>query len=94
VSNWSISGWYGGSNENKPYITVDQAGRVFTTDPEGYRVLAFESSAGNFMFTWGSYGSEPGQFILPIGIAADKLGRLWVSDSGNNRLMRFTLPAP
>lgn len=94
VSDWNISGWYGGSNENKPFITVDQFGKVYVTDPEGYRVIAFENNTGFFMFTWGSYGSESGQFNLPTGIAADKEGRIWVSDSGNNRLTRFTLPAP
>jgi sugar lactone lactonase YvrE len=94
VSDWTISGWYGGSNENKPFIAVDQSGKVYVTDPEGYRVIVFENNAGFFMFTWGSYGSENGQFNLPIGIASDKEGRIWVSDSGNNRLMRFTLPAP
>jgi sugar lactone lactonase YvrE len=94
VSNWDISGWFGGSNENKPFITVDQSGKIYVTDPEGYRVIVFENNAGIFKFTWGSYGSESGQFNLPIGIAADKEGRIWVNDSGNNRLMRFTLPAP
>jgi predicted membrane-bound mannosyltransferase/sugar lactone lactonase YvrE len=92
VANWSISGWYGASNENKPYITVDQAGHVYITDPEGYRVIEFEGTSGRFLQTWGSYGTESGQFNLPSGIAADSQGYIWVSDSGNNRIMRFSVP--
>jgi sugar lactone lactonase YvrE len=94
VSSWSISGWYGGSNENKPFVAVNPSGKVYVTDPEGYRVLVFESNAGNFISTWGNYGTDAGQFNIPIGIASDKEGRIWVSDSGNNRIMRFTLPVP
>ena len=90
VSSWNITGWYGGSNENKPFIAVDQTGWVYITDPEGHRVIVFENSAGNFMRTWGSYGSEAGQFNLPTGITSDSRGHLWVSDSGNNRILRFS----
>jgi DNA-binding beta-propeller fold protein YncE len=92
VAGWNISGWYGTSNENKPYITVDQAGHVFITDPEGYRVIEFEDTSGRFLQTWGSYGTENGQFNLPSGLTGDAQGHIWVSDSGNNRIMRFTLP--
>jgi predicted membrane-bound mannosyltransferase/DNA-binding beta-propeller fold protein YncE len=92
VSSWLITGWYGGSNENKPFITVDQTGWVYITDPEGHRVIVFESNAGNFVHTWGSYGSEAGQFNLPTGIVSDAQGHIWVSDSGNNRILRFSPP--
>jgi predicted membrane-bound mannosyltransferase/sugar lactone lactonase YvrE len=92
VASWSVAGWYGGSNENKPYITVDQEGHTFITDPEGYRVIEFDSTGGNFIQTWGSYGTESGQLNLPSGVAIDSEGRIWVSDSGNNRILRFTLP--
>jgi uncharacterized protein (TIGR03663 family) len=88
---WSITGWNGESLDNKPYLAVDQQGNVFTTDPEGFRVLEFKSN-GDFVHTWGDYGSGPDNFGLACGIAVDGEGQVWVSDSANNRLMRFKLP--
>ena len=92
IASWNVSGWFGGSNENKPFIAVDQGGHVFITDPEGYRVIEFDGTKGGFVRTWGTYGTEAGQFNLPTGLEVDKLGHIWVSDSGNNRLLRFTIP--
>ncbi|HPP62213.1 MAG TPA: TIGR03663 family protein [Anaerolineales bacterium] len=88
---WDVNGWSGQSLENKPLIAVDAAGRVFVTDPEGYRVLEFDSS-GLFIRAWGDYGFELDQFGLAAGVAVDAAGRVWVTDAGNQRVMRFTLP--
>ncbi len=88
---WSIAGWNGESLDNKPYLAVDQQGNVFATDPEGFRVLEFKSN-GEFVHTWGDYGSGPDNFGLACGIAVNGEGQVWVSDSANNRLMRFTMP--
>jgi predicted membrane-bound mannosyltransferase/sugar lactone lactonase YvrE len=92
VASWNVAGWFGGSNENKPFITVNQAGHVFITDPEGYRVVEFDGTPGGFVRAWGTYGTDNNQFNLPTGLAVDSQGHLWVSDSGNNRLLRFTIP--
>ncbi len=88
---WEISGWYGQSLENKPFIAVDQNGHVFVTDPEVYRVLEFDM-AGAFIQTWGEFGIGAENFGVASGIAVDAEGRVWVSDAGNNRLMRFAPP--
>jgi sugar lactone lactonase YvrE len=89
---WDINGWKSQSIDNKPFIVVNDAGQVFVTDPEGYRVLEFDSKTGTFLHTWGDVGADGSSFNLPNGLALDAEGRLWVSDSGNNRLMRFTPP--
>jgi uncharacterized protein (TIGR03663 family) len=88
---WDISGWFGESLDNKPYIAADNQGHIFVTDPEGYRVIEFTSNGG-FVRTWGDFGTAPENFGLPTGIAIDSSGRVWVDDSANNRIMRFTLP--
>lgn len=88
---WPISGWSGESLDNKPFLAVDQNGHVFATDPEAFRVLEFTTS-GEFVHTWGDYGTGPENFGLTSGVAVDDQGRVWVSDTANNRLMRFTLP--
>jgi len=89
--NWDIVGWYGTSLNNYPYIAA-QAGRVFVTDPEGYRVLEF-TDQGEFVRYWGDYGITAMDFGLPVGIGIDPQGKVWVVDSANSRLMAFNLPA-
>ena len=88
---WDVSAWYGSSLENKPYIAVNQAGHVFFTDPEGYRVLEF-TGEGQFVRGWGDYSPGSDGFGLPSGIEVDAEGHVWVSDAGNNLLLRFTVP--
>jgi uncharacterized protein (TIGR03663 family) len=91
LKEWSIAGWYGQSLENKPYLALGPTGEVCLSDPEGYRILCFDSD-GEFILGWGSYGTADSQINLPSGLAFDQQGMLWVSDSGNGRLMRFQLP--
>ncbi len=40
--------------------------------------------------TWGSEGSAPGQFLKPRGIAVAPDGSVYVADSGNHRIQKFT----
>jgi sugar lactone lactonase YvrE len=88
---WNIAGWYGESLDNKPYLALDDQGHIFATDPESFRVIEFTSN-GVFVRTWGDYGVSTGSFGMPAAITLDFQGQVWVSDSANNRLMRFTLP--
>ncbi len=92
LASWDISGWYGQSLDNKPYIAVDSQQHVFVTDPEAYRVLEF-SDKGDFIRAWGDNSTGADGFGLPDGIAVDAQDHVWVSDAANNRIMRFTLPA-
>ena len=44
----------------------------------------------NFQLAWGSSGSGSGQFNSPSGVAVDSSGNVYVADSGNNRIEKFT----
>ena len=46
--------------------------------------------AGVELAHWGSYGTGPGQFNQPFGIAVDAAGNVYVSDTENNRVQVFT----
>jgi hypothetical protein len=50
---------------------------------------------GEFLAKLGGAGAGPGQFSFgwPMGIAFDPKGNLWISDSGNNRVQKWTVPA-
>jgi DNA-binding beta-propeller fold protein YncE len=90
---WDVAAWYGQSLDNKPYLTVDADGSVFAVDPEGYRVLQFDQD-GNIVQYWGDYGSGADTFALVGSVAIGPEGGVWVSDTGNSRLMHFTVPVP
>ena len=68
-----------------------------TTDRESPVQEAPEAAAaqlplGRLIFEteWGGRGSEPGQLDNPSGIAVGTDGNIYVSDSGNARVQRFT----
>ncbi|MDA0832806.1 MAG: hypothetical protein O2955_06945 [Planctomycetota bacterium] len=42
-----------------------------------------------FLLTWGSEGTEPGQFNIPIGIAINADDEIFICDHYNNRVQRF-----
>ncbi len=91
ANEWSLDAWLTSSLDNKPYLTVGPQGTVCATDPDGYRVLCFDST-GEFLLGWGSPGGEFTQFGLPAGISFDSACGLWVTDTKTDRLMHFTLP--
>ncbi len=88
---WDIAGWYGQSTENKPYISLDSKANVYVADPEGYRVLVYNSE-GEFITGWGEYSSSLDGFDMVGGIEVAPDDSVWVVDSGNNRVMRFASP--
>ncbi len=88
---WDINGWFGQSLDNKPFLAVNKDREVYVADPEGFRVLVF-TYQGKFIRGWGDPAPGFSGFGLVSGIAVDQEGRIWVSDGGNNRLLRFTMP--
>lgn len=89
VTSWEVSGWFGQSLNNKPYLAVDSNGRVFASDPETGRVLVFEPD-GTLAYFFGGFDQTAAQIGLAQGLAADASGGVWVSDSQNHWLLHFT----
>jgi DNA-binding beta-propeller fold protein YncE len=93
---WDVNAWFGLSGniqtlDNKPFIAVGANEHVFITDPEGYRVIEF-TEKGEFVRAWGAFGIGPEELGLASGITVDPQGFIWVTDPGNNRILRYTLP--
>ncbi len=65
-------------------IAIDGSGNVWVVDHANNRLEEF-SNEGKFLATYGSKGSEHGQFKEPVGVAISA-GNLYVTDSGNDRV--------
>ncbi len=91
TAQWDVNGWFGQSLDNKPFVATGPNGNVYITDPEGYRIIEF-TATGEFVRTWGAFGTGAAEIGLASGVAVDRAGHVWVTDAGNNRILRYTLP--
>jgi hypothetical protein len=70
-------------------VVVDEYGNIFVVDSKKNSVLKF-SKKGVRILSFGTQGTGEKQFQNPKGIAyANKI--VYVADTGNNRILRFTL---
>jgi tripartite motif-containing protein 71 len=76
----------------EPAVAVDGQGRVYVTDPEGYRIIVFDGE-GELVATFGLYGLDTGSFTLPTDVEVDGDGNIYVTDTDGQRVMRFA-PLP
>jgi hypothetical protein len=70
-------------------VTWDSSGNIYFTD--GYvnsRVAKYDKN-GDWVKSWGDYGTAPGQFRLPHAIVADRNDNLYVGDRTNHRVQVF-----
>lgn len=75
---------------NRPTdMVVTKSGDIFVTDGYGNRRIVHFDRNGKFVKAWGTYGTKPGQFVLPHAIAADSKGRLYVADRNSGRIQVF-----
>lgn len=72
-------------------VAVAANGDIFVADGESpnTRIVKFAKD-GKFLKSWGTKGSDPGQLLIPHGIAMDASGRLLVANRGNKRVEIFS----
>jgi len=68
---------------------VGRSGNLYVLDGVHHRVVVYDA-AGQFMFKFGSRGSDTGQLLFPLGITTAPDGKVYVADSGNHRFQIFT----
>lgn len=86
-------------------LALDGDGRLWVSDPNANRVVAFDTPAtsptgtkmsrvlGQTLFTEGVAGLTARALRGPRALAFDAAGGLWVADAGNHRVVRFDSPA-
>lgn len=62
--------------------------RIYVADTGNKRIVRFDRD-GKRVSAWGGEGSGPGEFIEPVGLAADASGNIFVADTGNHRVQVF-----
>src|SRR5262249_45810424 len=68
-------------------IAVDKASAFFV---RAVRSAATTAPCGTFLGKFGSQGNGEGQFFDPEAVAVDHNGNIFVADSGNHRIEKFT----
>lgn len=83
--------------ESEPWgLAVAAGGRVYVADTFGWRVLAFDGATLERVLAFGERppldGEPPGPYHLygPRDLAIDAAGNLWVTDTGQNRIVVYT----
>jgi len=86
-------------------VKMDNNGRLWAADYSNNRVLRFDNAAtktnganadgllGQSNFTTNVAVASPSGMYDPYAVALDSSGGLWVTDSGNNRVLYFANPA-
>ncbi|MEC5425919.1 6-bladed beta-propeller [Virgibacillus sp. C22-A2] len=101
VRSWGTEGLGNGQFRQPTFITVDSQDNLYVVDRYNSRIQKFDES-GNFITKWGTNGGNPqidpldnwgegnGDLFLPIGIAVDQNDNVYVADSSNNRVQKFS----
>jgi sugar lactone lactonase YvrE len=69
-------------------LWVDDRDRLYVVDAVGQNVKVYDVSQAEpvFLFVFGDFGQEDGQFNYPNDIAVDDTGRVYIVDRENNRI--------
>jgi len=98
VSKWGTEGVGDGQFIDPRGVAVASDGSVYVAEASTlqigttryYRIQKF-TPEGVFVSKWGTEGAGDGQFNLPYGVAVAPDGSVYVSDSFNHRIQKFSV---
>ena len=64
-------------------------GDLYVADGYGNARVHKYAPDGEHLFSWGEYGTDPGQFNLVHSVATDAAGRVYIADRENHRVQIF-----
>ena len=86
VTKWTV--------DNFPYgVDVDSSGYVYAASHWGHFVAKYELTEGDTyteVLRWGTQGHGDGQFYYPISVTVDSDGNIYVTNSEDDRVQKFT----
>ena len=95
LAQWGEQGSGPGQLDSPDKLALDAQGNLYVTEvgsqsPAGNSRIQKFSPNGMSLAQWGTFGSAPGQFNTPVGIAVDKQGDIYVADVGNHRIQKLS----
>ena len=81
-----------GTFGHKDFVPVGVAvyqNELYVCNKQLSNVEVLDRLTGKLLRTFGQQGPEPGQFIMPVGIAVDDQGNVYVTDTISCRLQKF-----
>ena len=95
VTDWGVGGAADGQFQEPWGLAVDAEGNLYVADTWQHRIQKFDPQ-GKFVTMWGTFvetkdpAAETGKFWGPRDIAVDAEGNLYVTDTGNKRVQKFS----
>ncbi len=87
IADWYVIGWQ--EYYTEPFIAYHPDGYYLVSDSRNNRIQIYGLN-GKLLALWGEGGSSPSQFSWPFGIAVDRDKNIYVVDSLNSRIMKFS----
>jgi hypothetical protein len=81
---------FGAKGDYKPVDTAVVGDRLYVVDIEHHQVLALDKRTGQVRFKFGQPGSAEGSLYHPTNLALGPDGDLYIVETGNFRVSRFT----
>lgn len=69
--------------------TVGKDGRIYLIDDASDSIVRFDDTSGAGRLEFGTHGTGTGQFLNPVRVTTDFLGRVYVVDKDQNLLIRY-----
>lgn len=83
--------YHGSQPFNRPTKVAlePDTGAFYVADGYGNALVHKYTSEGKLLFSWGRFGTDPGEFNLVHSICTDHQGRVYVADRENHRIQVF-----
>lgn len=82
---------YGTEGQFKPGDVAIVGGRLYVTDLKHHEIQVLDQATGNLVFKFGKVGAKEGDLFYPTNVAVGPDNHLYVTDTVNFRVQKFTL---
>ncbi len=81
---------FGRKGQFKPVDVVVAGDRLYVSDIAHHQIVALDKQTGGEILRIGTTGSAEGQLYFPTNLALDVEGNIFVTDTGNFRVQKFS----